>query len=145
MIRKLNVDDAQNLTQIHQEALHPGWSKETFTLWLQDSAFYGYAFVVSDNVRGFILLRKVLLEHEIITFAVAPEYQGQGIGESLLKEVQRFLSCDEKIFLEVRESNHHARHLYEKCGFVITGKRANYYNDGNSSQDAILYTWGTSF
>ena len=41
------------------------------------------------------------------------------------------------ILLEVRESNSAARKLYEKCGFVQSGRRQRYYKQ--PEEDAILY------
>lgn len=34
-----------------------------------------------------------------------------------------------RLFLEVRESNERAIHVYEKAGFVKNGLRKNYYED----------------
>ena len=41
------------------------------------------------------------------------------------------------IFLEVRESNHAARALYDKFHFEQSGRRKSYYRD--TDEDAILY------
>ncbi len=47
----------------------------------------------------------------------------------------RDLRADE-IRLEVRESNVGAVQLYERCGFVIAGRRPGYYT--NPPEDALL-------
>jgi ribosomal-protein-alanine N-acetyltransferase len=41
-------------------------------------------------------------------------------------------------FLEVRESNAAAMKMYQKFGYVETGRRENYYAD--NGEDAILMT-----
>ena len=41
------------------------------------------------------------------------------------------------IFLEVRESNHAARSLYEKWAFSESGRRPRYYTQ--PEEDAIVY------
>ena len=41
------------------------------------------------------------------------------------------------VFLEVRESNHAARSLYEKWAFIGSGRRIRYYQ--NPQEDAITY------
>jgi ribosomal protein S18 acetylase RimI-like enzyme len=51
--------------------------------------------------------------------AVIADHRGQGIGRLLLEQVEvkgRQLGCC-KLTLEVREDNHRAQRLYQKCGF----------------------------
>ena len=51
--------------------------------------------------------------------AVRPEYRGQGIGRQLIEAVAdaaHARGCC-KLTLEVRDDNHIARGLYERCGF----------------------------
>jgi len=54
-------------------------------------------------------------------FIVAPEYQGKGVGERLLKEAIAF--CKKmnfpRVYLWTFEGLHAARHLYEKFGFSL--------------------------
>ena len=52
-------------------------------------------------------------------FAVLPDLRGRGVGQALLREVERRArerGCC-KITLEVHETNTHARRLYEREGF----------------------------
>ena len=42
------------------------------------------------------------------------------------------------IYLEVRESNHSARALYESLGFTVSGTRKNYYRRGDGHEHAVL-------
>jgi ribosomal protein S18 acetylase RimI-like enzyme len=51
--------------------------------------------------------------------AVRPDYRGQGVGRKLIEavaELARARDCC-RLTLEVREDNHIARGLYERCGF----------------------------
>ncbi|WP_409304531.1 GNAT family N-acetyltransferase [Peribacillus sp. SCS-155] len=54
----------------------------------------------------------------IYSFAVLPEFQGQGIGRKTLK---RILEAESKkgmgVYLDVEAENSHALRLYESCGF----------------------------
>jgi ribosomal-protein-alanine N-acetyltransferase len=79
-------------------------------------------------------------EWEIENVVVESRKRRQGIGAALILAVMdaaRERSA-EKLLLEVRESNHAARGLYRKIGFVETGRRPNYYSA--PSEDAILLT-----
>ena len=52
-------------------------------------------------------------------FAISPDYQGQGLANSMMEKVEQIaveLGCC-KITLEVLEGNTIARHVYEKYGF----------------------------
>lgn len=95
-------------------------------------------FVLSEP-HGFIMGRVVAGEAELLTVAVAPEFQGRGIGGRL---VERFLA--EALgrgavvaFLEVAEGNGAALAVYARAGFGESGRRRGYYGVAN---DAVVMT-----
>ena len=59
----------------------------------------------------------------IYGFAVLPRHQGQGIGRQVLSGLARELLAEgmREVGLEVSVSNDSALHLYESCGFEVTG------------------------
>ena len=74
----------------------------------------------------------------LVTVAVAPEHQGQGIAQALL-----LASCDlavaaglDSVALEVRPSNARAIALYERFGFRHHGRLHRYYADND--EDALV-------
>ncbi|MBW3560159.1 MAG: GNAT family N-acetyltransferase [Proteobacteria bacterium] len=89
---------------------------------------------------GFILLRSVGPEAEILTLAVAPELRRQGLGRALL---DAGLSAArqhgaEAVFLEVAADNAPAAALYAASGFTAVGVRRGYYlRAGGSAVDAV--------
>ncbi len=78
-------------------------------------------------------------EWELENIVVAEEFLRQGVADSLMLALldRARSSCAAAIFLEVRESNRPARHLYEKHGFREAGRRRDYYQ--NPPEDAIRY------
>ena len=91
------------------------------------------------EVQGFVIARAVGVEWEIENIAIAGPARRHGLGTRLLGE---FLDLakgrgGEAVFLEVRESNHAARSVYEKWAFMESGRRQKYYKD--PQEDAILY------
>ncbi|QHC34936.1 ribosomal protein S18-alanine N-acetyltransferase [Komagataeibacter xylinus] len=86
-------------------------------------------------VAGFIMARALLDEAEILTFAVDPAWQGQGIGRDLLarclNEAARAGAAD--MFLEVADDNVAALGLYHAAGFAVVGGRRKYYPDGTDA------------
>ena len=91
--------------------------------------------------KGFCIFSVNKEEAEIITIAVMPKYQNQGIGFLILNQLEEVLSksnCN-KIFLDVASNNIIALHLYKKAGFKKFGTRKNYYtNLKDNKVDAIL-------
>lgn len=99
------------------------------------------ALVIEEESRvcGFLVARVVDQEWEIENLAVAGEARRRGLGTRLLGEFLGRVQGEgaEAVFLEVRESNHAARQLYEKWAFVESGRRSQYYQ--HPREDAILY------
>lgn len=80
-----------------------------------------------------------LLEHaEILTLGVHPDYRGKGIAQRLLHALidQAQANKCERVFLEVRESNAPAIHLYKRNGFDALHRIKDYYR--TPVEDAIL-------
>lgn len=90
-------------------------------------------FIADD---GFILFSVVADEAEIIDLCVRDEARGKGLGFRLMDEALRSLGASgvRNIYLEFADGNIAASKLYNKVGFVVTGRRNNYYKsvDGSS-------------
>jgi [ribosomal protein S18]-alanine N-acetyltransferase len=74
---------------------------------------------------------------EILFLGTSPDCQNQGLMSQLL---DAFLDSQKNktIWLECREDNLRARHLYVKKGFKEVGRRTRYYKDGSA---AILFNY----
>ena len=79
----------------------------------------------------------VIDEGHILDVAVAPAFRGTGIGRLLVQKVldECRLQGAEFVSLEVRTSNTAAISLYRQLGFIVTGQRRAYYENG---EDALL-------
>jgi [ribosomal protein S18]-alanine N-acetyltransferase len=84
-----------------------------------------------DIIRGFVIVvyRRSSLKGWIETLNVNPQFQGQGVGASLLKAVQDEMRKRGKTFiqLEVSKGNTAAINLYTKAGYKIKQDLPNYY------------------
>jgi ribosomal-protein-alanine N-acetyltransferase len=91
------------------------------------------------QVRGFVVALCAGPEWELENIAVAAGAQRRGLGTrltlALLEEARAAGAA--AVWLEVRESNTAARGLYEKWGFVESGRRRAYYSQ--PAEDAVLY------
>jgi ribosomal-protein-alanine N-acetyltransferase len=114
------------------------WDEASFATLLTQPGLTG----LIDERGGFLLLRTILDEAEIITIGAATPRQG--IASALLTAAltQAAATRVRKIHLEVAATNAPARALYEKFGFVQTGLRKRYYADGGDAlvlQKAVLF------
>ena len=117
------------------------WPAEQYEALFRTSETNRVALVLSedDELRAFVIARAVRDEWEIENMAVAGAARRRGLGTHLLGEFldRARAQGGAAVFLEVRESNHAARALYEKWAFLESGRRRRYYND--PEEDAILY------
>jgi ribosomal-protein-alanine N-acetyltransferase len=79
--------------------------------------------------EGFILVRSLGPEAEVITLAVAPAARRRGLGRALVETAAAAVAAGgaEALFLEVAADNAPALALYESTGFVRAGHRRGYY------------------
>lgn len=94
---------------------------------------------------GFAVFAHLFEEAELLRIAVSSQYRNKGIGRSLLQQQLAKMPVKgiEKVFLEVRESNLAAQHLYRHCGFRLDGRRKNYYpalTSEHTKEDALLFS-----
>lgn len=84
---------------------------------------------------GFIMLRTVADEAEILTVCVVPPCRRAGLGQALLAWAIQYAKdhAATKLFLEVSSANVAAQTLYKQAGFAQVGHRKRYYPDGSDA------------
>lgn len=98
--------------------------------------------IVLETLPGaFALLHDLGAEAELLTIAVDPDRQRQGLGRALLTQAEQTLvarGCD-RLVLEVSAENAPAIALYVRAGFDRLGKRPNYYRQPDGTRvDALV-------
>lgn len=93
------------------------------------------------EVLGFIVARKIDSEWEIENIAVTGPARRRGLGSRMMGEFLKVVreQGGKTVFLEVRESNIAANNLYQKWGFLETGRRKSYYL--NPAEDALILSF----
>ena len=81
------------------------------------------------QLQGFLLLRVIQDEAEILSIGVKKRVRRNGIGKYLIEQAKRFSTLHQlrSILLEVAETNRNAFGFYKKQGFLKIGIRNNYY------------------
>lgn len=92
------------------------------------------------DLLGFAIVQQIVDEATLLDICLSPQQQGRGYGHLLLTAVIDDAKAAKAVvlMLEVRESNLAARALYQKRGFVETGRRKGYYPLADGKEDAIL-------
>lgn len=96
-----------------------------------------WAIFLHSTMLGFVIVKTIADQWDILQIVIDPDYQQQGLGTRLMQHVltEAHEAHVTKIQLEVRRSNTHAIYLYQKLGFREVGIRKKYYAD---HEDAIL-------
>jgi ribosomal-protein-alanine N-acetyltransferase len=129
-------EDGSTLAALEAACFSEPWSPKTLSAALSDERYIVlFACEAGSTPIGYVLGWSISEEAEFARVGVLPAWRGQGIGAKLTRAIlEAFRSRGaELVFLEVRESNAAARHLYENCGFVEVGRRANYYSNGETA------------
>jgi len=147
------IEDAQSgdlaaLSDIHRAGFAAGWSDGDLDKMLANRH---YTCLVArkqgagnEPPLGFVLIRSVLDEAEVITIAVRPDWRQHGIARTLMEDTIRRLQHDrvKLLFLEVEAGNEAANKLYSRLGFEHVHDRKNYYpasaNNSGKATDALV-------
>ena len=137
--RRMRTPDLAEVAALEKSLYSFPWSIGNF----RDSVNAGYdcwTVTHGEAVIGYAILMVALDEAHLLNVAIAPEWQGQGIGRAFLDHmigVARSASC-QIVYLEVRPSNVAARHLYRKLGFQQIAIRPDYYPAVSGREDALF-------
>ena len=131
-------EDMLRILEIEHETISPPWTHgallgEIF----RDDSFFAVA-VVDGGVIGFVILRRITDEGELLQIAVDPSARRRGVADMLMCAALDYASKHSlgSVFLEVRSSNLAAISLYEKHGFKRVRVRKDYYSD--PVEDAVV-------
>lgn len=137
--RRMLNSDIDAIMAIEVEVYPFPWSRGNF----EDSLKSGYSCWVLEQEQqliGYCVIMLVVDEAHLLNISISKAKQGQGLGRALLDFVQDSSRQHGAVtlFLEVRESNHAARHLYDAAGFNEMALRRNYYPGHNGREHAVL-------
>jgi ribosomal-protein-alanine N-acetyltransferase len=130
-IREFRVADAAAVHTLAKSAVEAGqWSLESYER-LHELGEMGWVVERDGSVRGFLVVRIIAPEMEILNLAVAAEARRNGLAAKLLVAAEKTAleKSVKRVFLEVRETNVVAIAFYERHGFGKMGSRAGYYRD----------------
>lgn len=139
-IQPIKDTDFDRLFEIEQAAHITPWTMGTLKNTHGDR-YVNLKLLQDDNIVAFAICQTVLDEATLFNIAVEPSQQGRGLGKMLLLDLIERLKARGimTLWLEVRESNHIAKTLYEQLGFNEVDIRKNYYpTKDNKRENAIV-------
>ena len=119
------LHDADALAALHTACFERPWSGDAFAKLLRGAGVHALG-----TSQGFIVIRCVADEAEILSLGVVPAARGAGHGRDLVRAAAHLAASAYQvrhIFLEVAANNHAARALYSGLGFICHGSRPRYY------------------
>ena len=121
--------EAETLAEIHAAAFGHAWSGDEFAALLGERTVFAVGVRRGRRLAGFVLVRVVADEAEILTIAVRPGDRRRGLGRMLMEEALRRLhrAGASACFLEVDRGNAAAVALYRSLGYELAGERRSYY------------------
>ena len=93
-----------------------------------------YIMKIENEIIGFVGIKVIIDEADIMNIAIAKKFRHQGFGKKLLSYI--IDSCKQEnikqINLEVNENNIPAINLYKSFNFIEVGRRKKYYENDDS-------------
>lgn len=128
-VRNMIESDLEAIASLENAVFSDAWTAKS----LQDTYHQAQTFIVTaeldGKVAGYCIVYFVLDEGEIARVAVDNSCRRQGVGRSILEQVEKM--CQAKgiirLMLDVREGNDSARKFYQSLGFEEDGIRKNFY------------------
>ncbi len=145
VVEDAQQEDLPKLAEIHAQSFSQDWSEEELArLQGQEGVSLRVARRASPygtrTPLGFVIIRAVADEAEVLTIAVHPRHRGRGIAKKLMEDAMFRLYSDRcaSLFLEVDASNESALLLYKSLGFKQVGERKGYYRSGEGAGTALV-------
>ena len=138
LISALQSSHLEGVAEIERLCFAEPWSQQALALLLQDANLGVIALDEQGTPIGYGGLLTVLDEGQITNIAVHPNFRGMGVGKAILEKLI-FESENRgirEISLEVRQSNHPAKALYQSHGFEIAGVRKGFYR--HPAEDGLV-------
>lgn len=144
VIRPATTADLPALATLHAQAFpHEPWDAAALAgmLATPGTAALTVAETASGGgASGFVLLRVVLDEAEILTICVDELIRRRGLGGALLQASHNAAATAgaTALYLEAAADNVSALALYRSAGFAEVGRRRGYYRRGAEKIDALV-------
>ena len=139
VLRRALPTDLEAMAEAERRCFPDPWSFRLLSELLVSPYDSVFVLVSENTLLGYVNVRVLGDEAELMRIAVVPEERGKRCGLTLLRAglAEMCARGAEAATLEVRAGNTAAIRLYEKHGFLLAGRRRNYYE--KPVEDALIY------
>lgn len=120
---------------------HAQWSADDFIGFTASES--SVVFADPDLSLGYLVMRIVAGEAELLDVGVAPEMRRHGLARTLMSTAEGHAQTEgcARIVLDVAEDNNGARAFYDHAGYTRIGTRTGYYlrPDGSRVDALVLH------
>jgi ribosomal-protein-alanine N-acetyltransferase len=134
-IRTVRQEDIEEISLLEQASFNDPYPSYFLSELARDNPETFLVLTLNNEIVGYGVVDHWEDHDHLISIAVRPNSRRKGLGEALLVELEKRLSKERPLRLEVRQGNLAAINLYSKRGFTKTGSAEGYYGDG---EDAII-------
>ena len=134
-IRLVRQDDIAEISLLEEASFNDPYPSYFLSELARDNPETFLVLTLNDEIVAYGVVDHWVDHDHLLSIAVRPDSRRKGLGEVLLVELEKRLSRERPLKLEVRQSNLAAIHLYSKRGFKKIGVAEGYYGDG---EDAII-------
>ena len=132
-VRAVNQDDIERVSMLEQASFNDPYPSYFLSELARDNPETFLVLTLNNEIVGYGVVDRWEDHDHLISIAVRPDSRRKGLGEALLVELEKRLSNERPLRLEVRQSNFAVFHLYSKRGFTKTGLAEGYYGDGENA------------
>src|SRR5712692_4543727 len=134
-IRPVKQDDVAEISLLEEASFNDPYPSYFLSELARDNPDTFLVLTLNNEIVAYGVVDHWEDHDHLISIAVRPDSRRKGFGEILLVALEKRLSKERPLKLEVRQNNLAAIHLYSKMGFTKTGLAEGYYGDG---EDAII-------
>ena len=132
-IRSVRQEDIEEISLLEEASFNDPYPSYFLSELARDNPETFLVLTLNNEIVAYGVVDHWEDHDHLISIAVRPESRKKGFGEALLMELEKWLSKERPLRLEVRQSNLAAIHLYSKRGFAKTGLAEGYYGDGENA------------
>ena len=143
---RIKPSHLQEVAQLEQICFHDPWSENALKLLTTDMATGFVCLDADGRVMAYGGMLWAPDEGQITNIAVHPTCRRQGLGKAVLRALtdEAWKKDCHMLLLEVRASNKAAISLYQNEGFLVEGRRKNFYRSPTEDALVMLLTRGAS-
>src|SRR5438093_8359194 len=120
-IRPVRQDDIDQISLLEQASFDDPYPSYSLSELARDNPDTFLVLTLNNEIVAYGVVDHWEDHDHLISIAVRPDSRRKGLGEALLVELEKRLSKERPLKLEVSQSNFAAIHLYSKRGFTKTG------------------------